>query len=282
MKHLQSDPATHESLLRQADQFCAELLAHPVLSHYRDNISIVLKGSAAHGYSDRYSDVDLVVFAHQDIRQKIIDDYIRQKLSQRKDGVFLPLHDWAGHYNIDSYEDLAKICDQDSAEYLWEYSGSKILHDPQEIFASTVKSKLEDFQKKLPVVTKAKYIECQLYLDWLRQPLRRADYAASFLYTSSVYSSFCQILFLLQEKTYPCQKWLPYYFSQLNISNSLKQKIEGLPLLFAQMQNDFCPGLDLMEYSVYRQGFEIVEEIKELLKEKYGNLQWIEEWYLYA
>lgn len=209
---LKSDPAIQEFLLRQANQFCAELLEHPVLSHYRDEISIILKGSTAHGYSDRYSDVDLVVFCHQERKQEITDSYVRQGLSQRKDGVFLPLHDWAGHYNTDSYEKLAEIGRQGGTEGLWEYSGSKILHDPQGVFAAAVKAGLNEFRENLPAMTKDKYIECQLHLDWLRQPLRRADYGASFLYASTVYATVCQVLFLLQEKPYPCPKWLPYYF----------------------------------------------------------------------
>ena len=282
MKTFQTDIAVHKALLAQADQFCTELLAHPVLSHYRDEITIILKGSTAHGYSDQYSDVDLVVFCHEGRKQEITDEYVRQGLSQRTDGVFLPLHDWAGHYNTDSYKKLAEVCNQSSAEYLWEYSGSKILHDPQGIFAAIVKAGLENFQRMLPVRTKQKYLECQLHLDWLRQPLRRADYGASLLYASTVYAALCQILFLLQEQPYPCHKWLPYYFSKLNISDPLKRKVQALPHLFAQMQKDFSSGLDLMEYPVYRQGFAVVEEIKKMLKEKYGNMQWIDEWSLYA
>lgn len=282
MKYLQSDETIRKALLLQADQFCEELLNHSVLSKYRDEISIVLKGSTAHGYSDRYSDVDLVVFVQEASRQEIVRDYVRQGLSQREDGVFLPLHDWAGHYNLESYEDLAEKCGQDGAEYLWEYGGSKILHDPRGSFASIVESKLENFHENLPALTKAKYIDCQLQLDWLRQPLRRADYGASFLYASAVYASVCQVLFLLEGKPYPCQKWLPYYFSQLELADPLKQKAETLPLTFARMQDGFRPGLDLMEYPVYRQGFEVIGEIKTLLKEKYGEQQWIEEWYLYA
>lgn len=282
MNTLQPDIMIHKALLQQADQFCAELLAHPVLSGYRDEIAIILKGSTAHGYSDRYSDVDLVVFCYEVKKQEITEAYVRQGLSQRTDGVFLPLDDWAGHYNTDSYEKLAQTCNQSSAEYLWEYSESKILHDSQGVFAATVKAGFENFQQRLPALTKAKYLECQLYLDWLRQPLRRADYGASLLYISAVYSAVCQTLFLLQEKPYPCSKWLPYYFSQLNIADSLKQKVQSLPFLFAQMQKDFSADLDLIEYPVYRQGAEVMEEIKKLLKEKYGNLQWMDEWYLYA
>ncbi len=109
MKTFQTDIAVHKALLAQADQFCTELLAHPVLSHYRDEITIILKGSTAHGYSDQYSDVDLVVFCHEGRKQEITDEYVRQGLSQRTDGVFLPLHDWAGHYNTDSYKSLQKF-----------------------------------------------------------------------------------------------------------------------------------------------------------------------------
>ena len=80
----------------------------------------------------------------------------------------------------------------------------------------------------------------------------------------------------------PCNKWLPYYFSKLKISESLKQNVQSLPKVFARMQENFSADLALTEYSVYRQGIEIIEDIKKMLKEKYGSLQWIDEWYLYA
>lgn len=282
MELLQSDAAIHESLQKQAELFCAELLQHPVLSRHREEISIILKGSTAHGYSDCYSDVDLVVFAGQTVKQKITDEYVELGLSRRKDGVFLPLHDWAGHYNTEAYEKLAEIGNRDSIEYLWEYSGSRILHDPRGTFADIVKEKVENFRKNLPKLIRGKYLDCQLQLDWLRQPLRRADYGAAMLYTSEVYSAVCQLLFLYRNQPYPCRKWLPYYFAQLDIPDSLRQRAESLPGLFAQMKEGFSAGLDLMEYPVYRQGFELLEEIKKLLKERFGSEQWIEEWYLYA
>lgn len=282
MNPFQSDTAPHNALLEQADRFCAELLNHPVLSHYRDEIAIILKGSTAHGYSDRYSDVDLVVFCHERQKQEITDAYVRGGLSQRTDGVFLPLHDWAGHYNTDSYEHLAQACNQSSTESLWEYSGSKILHDPQGIFARTVKTGLENFHKKLPYLTKESYLNCQLQLDWLRQPLRRADYGASLLYAAKIYAAVCQTLFLLHERPYPCHKWLPYYFSQLPLADSLRQKVQSFPHAFAQMQAHFVAVLNLMEYPAYRQGFEIIAQIQKMLKEKYGDLPWIDAWYLYV
>ncbi len=282
MNQFQSDTALNNVLLEQAEQFCAELLDHPVLSHYRDEIAIVLKGSTAHGYSDRYSDVDLVVFCHERHKQAITDEYVRAGLSSRTDGVFLPLHDWAGHYNTDTYEKLAEICSQSSTEYLWEYSGSKILHDPQGIFGQTVKTGLENFQKKLPRLTKESYLNCQLQLDWLRQPLRRADYGAAMLYAANVYAGVCQTLFLLNGKPYPCQKWLPYYFLQLPLANSLREKVQSFPGVFAQMHAHFTAGLNLMECPAYKDGFEIIAEIKKMLREKYGDMPWIDEWYLYV
>lgn len=282
MDAFRSDTVKHQALLEQAHRFCAELLAHPVLSRYRDEISIVLKGSTAHGYSDGYSDVDLVVFCHEAQLQAITDEYVQLGLSQRTDGVFLPLQDWAGHYNTDSYEKLAKACTQGRAYHLWEYSGSKPLHDPQGRFAAIVQAGVAHFRQALPTLIKASYLDCQLNLDWLRQPLRRADYGAAFLYTSSVYAAVCQTIFLLQEKPYPCDKWLPYYFSQLDIAEPLKGKVQALPQVFAQMQAAFSADLELMEYPVYREGLEIMEELKKMLKAQYGSLPWIEEWYLYA
>lgn len=282
MDAYRSDAAMGKTLLQQADRFCAELLDHPVLSRYRDEITIILKGSTAHGYSDCYSDVDLVVFCHQARKQEIVDEYVRQGLSQRRDGVFLPLGNWVGHYQIDTYEELTQACGRDSAEYLWEYSGSKVLHDPRGSFAAAVNAGLETFRQKLPGLTKAKYLDCQLQLDWLRQPLRRADFGASMLYTSAVYSGICQLLFLLRGKPYPCHKWLPYYFEQLDIPDALKEQVGALPGLFARMWEDFLADLDLMEYPVYRQASEIMEQIQILLKETYGAAQWIGEWYLYV
>ena len=282
MKFLKSDEKIHKNLLDKADSLCAELLEHPVLSMYRDKIAIILKGSTAHGYSDCYSDVDFVVFCPRSEKQKIVDEYIKQGLSTRTDGVFLPLDNWVGHYNIDAYEDIVDKYDQQKIEYLWEYGGSKILYDHSGMFADVIKEVMLRFEQDLPMLTKAKYIDCQLYLDWLRQPLRRADEGATLLYTANVYACVNQLLFLLCEVPYPCDKWLPYNFAQLAICDSLKEKVESLPGLLAELHKDFKPGLELVEYPIYKQGADIINDIKEMLKDKYGNQQWIDEWYLYA
>lgn len=278
--NLHADENKNRELMEKAELFCRELSEHPVLREYWDRLSVVLKGSTAHGYSDNYSDVDLVLFCQESVRREITEKYVQAGLSQRTDGVFLPLHDWEGHYNTESYESLTKKFQENRVEYLWEYGGSRILHDPKEILAGIVASGMEAFRADLPERIKEKYLDCQLQLDWLRQPLRRGDLGASLLYASSVYRDICQLLFLLAGEPYPCDKWLPYYFSKLELPQTIKAYGEAYPKLFDG--EDPASGLPLEEYPLYHQGAEALGEIQTLLVSRFGEQQWIDEWYLYA
>lgn len=272
------DEKLHQRLKERAKEFCAELGRHPVLSRYWEELSVVLKGSTAHGYSDRYSDVDLVLFCPENIKREIVRDYVNQGLSQREDGVFLPLHDWEGHYNLESYEELREHLEK--IEYIWEYAGSQALHDPKGGFASLVEEGLSAFRRRCGELIKGSYLQCQLQLDWLRQPLRRADAGAALLYGSNLYREVCRTLFLLRGQAYPCDKWLPHYLRSLELPKSMAELVEGYPRLFSL--EGLRPGLELMEYPLYRKGAEMLEESKPLLRERCGDQPWIEEWYLYA
>lgn len=274
------DPLLHQQLLYKAEQFTEELLAHPVLKNYRQSISIVLKGSTAHGYSDRHSDIDLVIYCPDKTKEKITGEYVRLGLSQRTDGVFLPLHDWEGHYNLDCLERLSDPAAFSDCAFLWECFHLRLMHDPGKQAEKCIALQRDWFSKNLDQLIYQTYLEYQLQLDWLRQPLRRGDLGAAFLYASSIYRLACRLLFLLKEEPYPCDKWLPFYFSKLELPQKLKHAVENYPELLAQGQ--LVPGQELAEYPLYRWGSEIIHDIQTLLQDRFGNQPWIEEWYLYA
>ena len=273
-----SDPERNRELREKADLFCRELSQHPVLVRYWDEIAVVLKGSTPRGYSDLYSDVDLVLFCREGLPEEIAGAYVSLGLSQREDGVFLPLHDWEGHYNIESFSALREKLGA-HVETLWEYGGAQVLRDPQGIFAAVVGEKEKAFRAGLCQSVREKYLECQLLLDWLRQPLRRGDGGASLLAGSSVYRALCQLLFLMAGEPYPWDKWLPYYLEKLSLSPETAERIRCYPSCLSEKPE---AQLELAAYPAYRQAAEILDLVQEELTRRFGPAQWIQEWYLYA
>ena len=175
--NFQHDEEHRQHLLRRADDFAEELLRHRVLRHYREEIAIVLKGSTAHGYSDRYSDVDIVLYAAAPVRAQILSDYVSEGLSRRADGLLLPLNDWEGHYQLDSLDLLAPELGVSQVSALWECLRYRLLHDPYNRLASRIKAMEAAFRDNLEALTRNKYLDCQLQLLSLihiSEPTRRS------------------------------------------------------------------------------------------------------------
>ncbi len=252
-----------------------------VLKKYWPYVSLVMKGSTARGYSDTYSDIDLVIFTNMDTKKKIVADYISLGLSSREDGIFLPLGDWEGHYNIETYNKLETYFTKHDMINIWEYIHVIIMHDENCHYGNIINDGLKELFKEQDRFIMEKYLDMQLYLDWLRQPLRRADKCAAIMYASNVLRAACQLTYLLNTKTYPCDKWLFYYLDELDMPDELKMQIRNYAEAFGSI-GELKTGLDLMEYALFAKGIDIVSSISELLKGQYGNAQWIEEWYLFA
>lgn len=261
--------------------FAEELRQHSVLNKYWNSVSLIVKGSSARGFADEYSDVDFVLFTDTETYGKMVADYVSQGLSQRTDGVFLPLGNWEGHYNLDTYEHLQQYFDDNDVMYIWEYVNVRIIHDPQGIYGKIIEDKTKAFQNRLDSLIKEQYLNIQLQLDWMRQPLRRGDKGAALLYGAAFWQACCRLLYLLNGRPYPCDKWLLYYLDDLPLykteAGGAKEYYESFSAL-----GDLSAGKDLMEYPMYAMGADLTSALAGALHEKYGDRQWIDEWYLYA
>lgn len=272
----------HERRLQaMARNYADSLSRHIVLRRFWDNLTLILKGSTARGYSDAYSDVDFVLFTDERTKEAIVDAYIREGLSERTDGVFLPLGDWDGHYNLDTYAHLRSAVEKGDVVSVWEYTHVQILHDPQGIYRRLLEEMLESFQSRLDSCIRQQYIDCQLQLDWMRQPLRRADAAAALLYGAAVWQSCCRLMYLLCGQAYPCDKWLFYYLEGLPLAESLKETVKGYAGAFAQLES-LTADKELKDYRLYAHAQAMIDLLGSLLRDRYGDVPWIDEWYLYA
>jgi hypothetical protein len=258
------------------------LSRHSILGKYWDRLSLIMKGSTARGYSDRYSDIDFVFFSDAVTKSEIVSDYIAHGLSQRKDGIFFPLDDaWSGHYNLDTYEDLeAYFINRDMVQ-VWEYSNVNIMHDSQGRYERTVEKNKELLFADTDSLVRKKYLDIQLNLNWMQQPLRRADICAAIQYGAHVQRYCCQIMYLLNGQGYPPDKWLFYYLKDMCVPDSLHDKIisYGKIICGAYLIE---PDLELLEYGLYAAAVAMVEEVMAVLWARYGAAQWIDEWALYA
>jgi len=76
-------------LLRQAQAKADELARHPVLGQFWSGLSLVLKGSTSRGNTDRYSDIDFVLYSWEQVKQAVVAGYLAQGLTDRQDSVFI-------------------------------------------------------------------------------------------------------------------------------------------------------------------------------------------------
>lgn len=271
----------NEEMRALAQRCLITLSEHPVLRRHWEHLSVILKGSTARGYSDEYSDVDFVVFADGALVGQMVEEYRALGLTQREDGVFLPFANWCGHYNLDSYDHLDHYFDVRELTMVWEYSNVWVMWDPQGRYQRLLDERLPALFRNLDGLLRWQYLQIQLNLDWMRQPLRRADSCAAALYLTQVLRLSVQMLFLLEGPSYPCDKWLFFYARQLTGHPELRDMMLQYPQQLPGVLS-LEPGLELMDYPAYAQGVHIVEGIQAVLHARYGEAQWIDEWYLYA
>lgn len=271
----------NEIMLKNAEGAREELRSHPVMGRFWDKITLILKGSTARGYTDIYSDVDFVIFTDAVTRAEIIQAYNDAKIQQRDDGVFQPLYSCPGHYNLDLYDELRHRFEERNMEQIFEYSNIVIMHSPDNTYSDILSEGMSClFEDKYGLVRR-KYFDLCLYDNWMRQPLLRADKNAALLLSSSVLRCACHLFFLLAGKPYPFDKWLFFYFRELDIPQEVKDKILNYHRV-TSLVNELEPGHDLMEYPQYSQSQEILANIRGVLKEFCGNELWIDQWYAFV
>lgn len=269
-----------QRLLGLAPVYADELRQHEVLGQYWDCLSLILKGSVARGYADGYSDLDYVFFTDKETYGRIIEGYVEKGLSKRRDGVFFPLGDWVGHYNGSTYEQLESYFDEDDVANIWEYTNVRVMHDPQGMYARILEKKGAGFRSRLDSLVRGQYLRIQLELDWMRQPLRRAD-GAALLYGASFWRECCRLLYLLNGRPYPCDKWLYYYLDSLPAYRELIGPLKAYGKSFFSL-SALAGGRELEEYPLYAQGALLANALADALRSVYGDEEWITDWYLYA
>ncbi|MCE5198782.1 nucleotidyltransferase domain-containing protein [bacterium] len=266
-------------LLALAEEYCNELSRHPVLSEYWSELSLVIKGSVARDNPDRYSDIDLVFFCAEKPYREIIEMYYKHGLTHRDDGVFLPLGNWVGHYNLETLDKLTSYFKRPDYPQVWEYQNVVVLHDPQDRYQKLVSSLSSDLlADPLPAI-KREYLDIQLTLDWLRHPLKRGDSVSVALHCAKLLQSLCRICYLLDGKCYPHDKWLFSYIGTTRFGKSNKSSIRKY---VAQIANSVPRHLELDGYPQYVEGAALVERVGAFIGKYYGKLPWIAEWYLHV
>ena len=98
---------------------------------------------------------------------------------------------------------------------IWQASEMCIRDSPKGIYGKIIEDNTKAFQNRIDSLIKEQYLNIQLQLDWMRQPLRRADKGAALLYGAAFWQACCRLLYLLNGGPYPCDKWLLYYLDTL-------------------------------------------------------------------
>ena len=272
-----------EFLTQKARYVTRELAKHPVLGQYWPSISLIMKGSTARGNADRYSDIDLVLYAEEPVKQAVIAGYFQAGLTNRQDGIFM-FFDGAGydgHYHIESFDQLqAYYRDQDFI-HAWEYQTVLKLHDPEKRFAQTVKAGLQALFADPLTHIKQQYLLLQLDLDWMRHPLKRGDGVSALLHCAKLVQGMYRMCYLLDAQPYPPDKWLIHYARETRFGRLNAARLSQYAFSSAAAQ-ELTKHLELQEYPLYADADALIKRIATSIRRDYGDAAWIEEWYRYV
>jgi hypothetical protein len=266
-------------LLAYARQTVARLSTHVVLGPLWDDLCIILKGSTSRGNADAYSDIDLVIYCTEAIRARVVAGYFANQLSDRQDGIFIPLEN--GHYHVESFDQLRGYFLQRDYLHCWDYQNAIPLHDPAGIYAAIIEEgKQALFAAPLPGLKRA-YLDLQLDLDWMRMPIQRRDGPSALLHMAKILSGVSRMAYLLERQPYPPDKWL---FTFLPATAFGREHGEAIQTYFHS-----CPAvLDLPEnaayerHPLYTQAIELVGHIAEHIRARHGEQPWLGPWYNYV
>lgn len=271
-----------KELLKEAKFYCNELSKHNILAKYWDELSLVLKGSTARGNSDQYSDIDMVFFCEKEVKDKIVTEYYNNGLIVRQDGLFMPLPEWIGHYNIDTYEKLLEDFETRNYPEIWEHTNVIVLHDKLNQYKKIIDKYNTCLFDDSLIDIKKKYLTLQLTLDWLRHPLKRGDEISVVLHCSKIIRLICQLSYLLDKQTYPHDKWVFNYLRQTKFGCRNENKIIELGKNIISNSEPLEIDKELHEYSQYAMAEEIITDLISQMKMEFGNQPWLDEWYLYV
>jgi len=270
-----------EVLRKLATGYCEDLSRHQVLRHYWGEISLILKGSAARGNSDQYSDIDFVFYADHTTRERIVNDYHAQGLTSRQDGIFMPLPEWIGHYHVESFEALNGYFETKHYPQIWECANVIIMHDPASRYQNSIDSELSKLFDDTLREVKDRYLQLQLTLDWLRHPLKRGDKVAVLLHGSKIVKLACELCYLLDRKPYPHDKWLFHYLRDTRLGSAMADRLIDYAESIVD-RGDIQRGLELDQYPQYSKGLDLTKSIADFIASDYGSQAWLGEWYLYV
>lgn len=265
-------------LLRQSREKMEELSRHPVLSQYWAQLSLILKGSTSRGNADRYSDIDLVFYASEQVRQSIVSEYREHGLTDRTDGIFMFFPN--GHYHIESYEFLSAYFAHQDFIHCWEVEHAMTLSDPTRRFAQIVQEgQLHLFERHLDIVKRA-YLDLQLDLDWMRMPITRADGVATFLHAAKIIQGLCRIAYLLDGRSYPPDKWVARYLSSTRWGRTHGKALRSY-LVICNQVNSLEIHRPFAEHALYQDAAALIGAVSRSIRKAHGDQPWLDAWYNY-
>ena len=272
-----------EFLTLAAHQVTKELAHHPVLGKHWPQISIIMKGSTARGNADRYSDIDLVLYADEPVRRAVIEGYYQAGLTNRQDGIFMFFagEGYDGHYHIESFDQLQAYYREQDFIHAWEYQTVVPLHDPARRFAKTVKAGTQALFADPLIHIKQQYLLLQLDLDWMRHPLKRGDGVSAFLHCAKLVQGMCRMSYLLDEQPYPPDKWLIHYLRQTRFGKKNAARLRDYAFSSAAAK-ELTKYLELEQYPLYADADALIQQIGTFIRRDYGDEAWINEWYRYV
>jgi hypothetical protein len=276
-------------LLNGAHIVVDQLSQHPVLSRHWRQLSVILKGSAARGNADRYSDIDLVMYCDERARKAIVNGYHKAGLTQRQDGIFMFFEGkgYDGHYHVESFDQLAGYFQAQDFIHIWEYQDVVALHDPGDRFTRIVaEGTLAIFADPLSHIKRG-YLDLQLDLDWMRHPLRRGDGVSAYLHSARITQGLCRLCYLLDAHPYPPDKWLVHYLSSTRLGKRLRHRIAAYAYSSATAAQTLTKHLALNDYALYTDARQLIEDTGQFIVREYAagedaNIPWVKKWYFFV
>ena len=211
------------------------------VSNKSEILGVLLVGSSTIGVFDRFTDFDLMAFT---------DDQSLKKRKMTGKGYNEVYHiggidigvDW---HNIQTVEQMIK--DQKEDWYLWIISNSKILYDPLGKLREAIDN-LRPYSFELQGRKSFKhYYWLRAKVNNLIKCVARGEYEAAFILCCQALDHLTQLLFLIEGKYVPYEKWRFYEMRRQHVGESYLAEIRQILCTFSLEEDELLKRVRIFE-----------------------------------
>lgn len=250
-----------DGLLRIAHNF-----VRSYVSDRREVLGVLLVGSSTIGVFDKFADIDLMVFSD--------NESVKKRKAEGKgygeeyfiEGVEVCV-DW---HDIETFEKMIEAQIEDW--YLWIVSNSKILYDPFRRLRKGINGlKPHSLELKRRKVFKQYYF-LRARANDMKKCVERGEHEAASILCYQALDHFTKLLFLLEGKYVPYEKWRFHEMRRLQVGEIYLPEIRQVLCISCLEKEELLKKVQILE--------RIIQSANEQLLKLGIPVEWVgEEWW---